>query len=83
MCVCVCVFIHNAATIACSYAFIYILRVFGVFLKLSHSEEIHQAGAGKTQQRSRGQLRAWSTSQETMVAELLSPSCPISHLSQG
>lgn len=83
--VCVCVFIHNAATTAaaCSYAFIYILRVFGVFLKLSHSEEIHQAGAGKTQQRSRGQLRAWSTSQETMVAELLSPSCPISHLSQG
>lgn len=46
----VCVFIHNAVSTvaASSYAFIYILKVFGVFLKLFHSEEIHQVGRGKT-----------------------------------
>lgn len=45
-----CVFIYNTLTTvaASSYAVIYILKVFGVFLKLFHSEKIHQVGRGKT-----------------------------------
>lgn len=46
----VCVFTHKAVTTvaAPSCVFIYTLKVFGVyFLKLSHSEEIHQAGCRK------------------------------------
>lgn len=44
-------FTHNAVTTAaaCGYAFIYILKVFGVLLKLFRIEEIHQeVGRGKT-----------------------------------
>jgi len=50
-----CVFIHNAAAAvaACSSAFFYIRKVFGVFLKLFHSEEIHQVGRGKTTEEQR------------------------------
>lgn len=51
----VCMFIHNAVTTvaASSCVFIYTLKVFGVLLKLFHSEEIHQAGAGKTTEEQR------------------------------
>lgn len=69
--------IHNSVTTvaAPSCAFIYTQKGFGAFLKLFHREEIHQAGKTTEEQRS------IESAEQTMVAELLSPSCPISHLS--
>ena len=67
---------------ASSYAFIYTLEVLGVLPKLI-SEEIHQGSAGKTTAEQRSIERAACTSEETMLVELLSLSCAISHLSQA
>lgn len=46
-----CVFIHNAVVACC--AFIYNLKVFRVFPKLNHSEEIHQTSRGETTEEQR------------------------------